>query len=73
MCLLLVCVLLIGCAPKGENIESTAPVTTGAALETLAPVQSADKTEQALARIAQLGSSPDDNYRVFYEIFVYSF
>ena len=73
ICLLLVCVLLIGCAPQGENTETTAPVTTGAALETLAPVQTADKTEQALAEIAKLGTSPDDNYRVFYEIFVYSF
>ena len=74
LCLLLVCLLLIGCAPQGENMDSTtAPVSTGAALETLAPVQSAEKTEQALAQIAQLGTSPDDNYRVFYEIFVYSF
>ena len=74
LCLLLVCLLLIGCAPQGENMDSTtAPVSTGAALETLAPVQSAEKTEAALAQIAQLGTSPDDNYRVFYEIFVYSF
>ena len=74
LCILLVCVLLIGCAPQGENMDSTtAPVSTGAALETLPPVQSAEKTEQALAQIAQLGTSPDDNYRVFYEIFVYSF
>ncbi|MBR2422638.1 MAG: DUF3459 domain-containing protein [Oscillospiraceae bacterium] len=71
--LLLVCLLLIGCAPQGENSETTAPVNTGAALETTAPVQSAEKTEQALAEIAKLGNSPDDNYRVFYEIFVYSF
>ena len=74
LCLLLVCVLLFGCAPQGENTDSTtAPVSTGAALETQAPVQTADRTEQALAQIAQLGTSPDDNYRVFYEIFVYSF
>ena len=73
LCLLLVCVLLIGCAPQGENTESTAPVSTGAALETQGIPQSAEKTEQALAQIAQLGTSPDDNYRVFYEIFVYSF
>ena len=30
-------------------------------------------TEQALENIAQLGTSPDDNYRTWYEIFVYSF
>lgn len=74
LCLLLVCLLLIGCAPQGENTDSTtAPVTTGAALETLPPVQTAEKTEQALVEIAQLGTSPDDHYRIFYEIFVYSF
>ena len=67
LCLLLVCVLLIGCAPQGENSDSTAPVNTGAAY------QNAEKTQQALAEIAKLGTSPDDNYRVFYEIFVYSF
>ena len=74
LCLLLACVLLIGCAPQGENTDSTtAPVSTGAALETEPSVQTADKTEQALAEIALLGESPDDNYRVWYEIFVYSF
>ena len=74
ICMLLVCAFLIGCAPQGENTDSTtAPVTTGAALETEASVQSAEKTEQALAQIATLGTSPDDNYRVWYEIFVYSF
>ena len=31
------------------------------------------KTKQALEEIKQLGESPDDNYRTFYEIFVYSF
>jgi glycosidase len=67
ICLLLVCAFLIGCAPQGDNSESTAPVTTGAAY------QNAEKTEQALAEISKLGTSPDDNYRVFYEIFVYSF
>ncbi len=72
-CLLLVCVLLMGCAPQGENSETTAPDSSGAALETQDIPQSAVKTEQALAEIALLGESPDDNYRVFYEIFVYSF
>ena len=64
ICLLLVCTLLTGCT---LNSDSTAPVNSGAAS------QNAEKTEQALAEIAKLGSSPDDNYRVFYEIFVYSF
>ena len=30
-------------------------------------------TEEALAQIRTLGESPDDNYRTWYEIFVYSF
>lgn len=36
-----------------------------------APKQTA--TEKALEEIHALGTSPDDNYRTFYEIFVYSF
>ncbi len=71
VCLLLSVLLLMGCAPTGDNTDTTAPVSTGAALETVP--QEAIKTEQALAEIAQLGESPDDNYRTFYEIFVYSF
>ena len=31
------------------------------------------QTEQALAQIKTLGESPDDNYRTYYEVFVYSF
>jgi len=75
LCLLLITALLMGCAPQGENMESTtAPVSTGAALETIATEpQEAVKTQQALAQIASLGESPDDNYRTWYEIFVYSF
>ena len=67
--LLLSILLLFGCAPQGGNTETTAPVSTGAALES----GQAAKTEAALAEIAKLGASPDDNYRTFYEIFVYSF
>ena len=66
--LLLTAALLFGCS-NGINPETTAPVSTGAALES----EQAVKTEAALAEIALLGESPDDNYRTFYEIFVYSF
>ncbi len=72
LCLLLVCVFLIGCTPTGGNTETTAPETSGAALETQGS-ETAAKTQQALAEIATLGESPDDNYRTWYEIFVYSF
>lgn len=66
--LLLAVLLLFGCS-NGINTETTAPENSGAALESAQAV----KTEAALAEIAKLGASPDDNYRTFYEIFVYSF
>ena len=61
--LLLAVLMLFGC-----NTNTTAPENSGAALES-----EAVKTEAKLAEIALLGESPDDNYRTFYEIFVYSF
>ena len=66
--LLLAVLLLFGCS-NGINTETTAPENSGAALESAQAV----KTEAALAEIAKLGASPDDNYRTWYEIFVYSF
>ena len=66
--LLLATLLLFGCS-NGINPETTAPETSGAALESAQAV----KTEAALAEIALLGESPDDNYRTWYEIFIYSF
>ena len=75
LCLLLSLLLLIGCTAQGElNDPTTAPDSSGAALDT-EPTQPQGpvKTEQALANIASLGSSPDDNYRTWYEIFVYSY
>lgn len=76
-CLLLSVLLLVGCASGGQNSESTAaPETSGAVLatepEAVLPT-TAEKTEQAIAQIKTLGESPNDNYRTFYEIFVYSF
>ena len=57
--MLLAVLLLAGCASA-----QTAPAETE---------PSAVLTEQALAEISALGESPDDNYRTWYEIFVYSF
>ena len=66
VCLLLSVLLLVGCAPMGANNDSNAaPGSSGAVLAT--------KTERAIEEIKKLGESPDDNYRTFYEIFVYSF
>lgn len=77
LCLLLAVLLLVGCASTGNNNDTTtAPESSGAALDIQATeTQSASdvSTEQALAEISKLGTSPDDNYRIWYEIFVYSF
>jgi len=57
LCLMLCILLLAGC---GNN---TAPELSGAV-----------KTQQALDQINTLGYTvPDDNYRTWYEVFVYSF
>ena len=81
LCLLLTLLLLVGCAPSGANTEPTAaPESSGAALVTqptepapTVPAVAEKTTEQVLAEINALGTSPDDNYRTYYEIFVYSF
>lgn len=58
ICLMLAVLLLCGCSHE----NTTAPESSGAAF-----------TEAALKQIQALGKSPDDNYRTWYEIFVYSF
>ena len=68
---LLICVLLLfslfaGCAGKKGT-----PSTTTAPTQPAGPVELS--LEEKLAHIATLGSSPDDNYRVWYEMFVYAF
>lgn len=63
ICLLLCVFLLVGCTPK-SNLN--APDSSGASVD-------APQTEKALSEIQKLGESPDDNYRIWYEIFVYSF
>ena len=55
------CLLLVCFLLAGCNL--TAPGFPGAALD----------IQKEVDKIAQLGESPDDNYRTFYEIFVYSF
>ncbi len=72
-CLLLAVCFLFGCSAKqNEETEgtTTAPESaSGAVVDNMEAV----KTEQALTQIKALGESPDDNYRTWYEIFVYSF
>ena len=62
LCLLLSMILLAGC-------NTNAPDYSGAFLQDRTP----KGTQKALAEIKQLGQCPDDNYRTWYEIFVYSF
>ena len=76
LCLLLALVMFVGCTAPQEQPESTtnAPDSSGASVDSQEVLSgTAERTEQALAEIAKLGESPDDNYRTFYEIFVYSF
>jgi glycosidase len=63
ICLLLCILMLAGCAGNHNN---NAPDLSGASVD-------APQTEKALSEIKKLGQSPDDNYRTWYEIFVYSF
>lgn len=65
VCLLLITALLAGC---GQTEKTAAPDVSGAVT-----VPGAGKTQAALDSIHALGTSPDDNYRTWYEIFVYSF
>lgn len=84
ICLLFVIAMLVGCAPTSKTDitepttivpEATDPVTTDPVVTE--PVEDTAALmadlETRIANYAQLGSSPDDNYRTWYEVFVYSF
>ena len=75
-CLLIVIALLAGCTPASspDSTEpTTEPITEPVTEPTEDPAIAMAELEDRLASYAQLGSSPDDNYRTWYEIFVYSF
>ena len=75
LCLILSVLLLTGCN-AGNPDMTNAPDSSGASVDTQAAdtqPQSAEKTAAALEQIALLGESPNDHYRVWYEVFVYSF
>ena len=63
LCLVLVVFMLVGCTPTSTSNPGP----------TEQPLTDLQKLEQRIAQYAQLGTSPDDNYRTWYEIFVYSF
>lgn len=58
LCLLLCTLLLVGCTAQNNT-----PEDSGVSVQ----------TDKAIEQIKLLGESPDDNYRTWYEIFVYSF
>lgn len=83
ICLLSVIAMLVGCTPT-SNPDATEATTTILPFVTEPPVTQPDEPEvdtsaqmaeleNRIASYAQLGSSPDDNYRTWYEVFVYSF
>ena len=73
-CLLLALLCLTGCASHTTEAPATAPDSSGAALDTQPSLPlSAEQTDRAVEQLRQLGESPDDNYRTFYEVFVYSY
>ena len=76
LCLLLIVLLLVGCAHNGTDpVNNTAPDDSSGAAVDLQPSENREAvlTEKALSEIKLLGESPDDNYRTWYEIFVYSY
>ena len=75
--------MLAGCTPAGTPDTSTPsadqtepltdPTTEPVTEPTVDNAALMGELEDRLAGYAQLGSSPDDNYRTWYEVFVYSF
>lgn len=65
LCLLLIATCLISCANTVAASEFSGAVAVSG--------ENAATLQTALDQIHALGSSPDDNYRTWYEIFVYSF
>ena len=81
LCLIL-CLALIftGCsaAPEETFSSETVPESSETAAPDTVPTEPREpegpvKTEQALKEISMLGSVPDDDYRIWYEVFVYAY
>ena len=72
--MLLSVLLLTGCTDPQNTESTTAPETSGAVIDvTEGKPVTAEKTEKALAKIHSLGQSPNDEYRIWYEIFPYAY
>lgn len=72
LCFLLAAMMLVGCGNVAPTTTTAAPTTTVPATTTTPPAPVFD-VDARIEEISKLGSSPDDNYGVWYEIFVYSF
>ena len=73
LCLLLAVLMLTGCGNVADNGPTTQPSTQPSTQPTTVPTEPVFDVDARIQEIAKLGSSPEDNYGVWYEIFVYSF
>ena len=75
LCVLLAALMLVGCsnvvATTAPAPSTTVPGTTQPA--TTVPAAPTFDVDARIEEISKLGTRPDDNYGVWYEIFVYSF
>lgn len=73
--LLLVIFLLVGCGNKqsGNAAASDSSEAADSISAAVAGEKAPELTEKKLEAIHALGQSPEDNYRTWYEIFVYSY
>lgn len=70
LCFVMIIAMLAGCTPASSGHTEPSGTTAPPAVEK----QLTDLSlEERLAEYAKLGSSPDDNYRTWYEIFLYAF
>ena len=73
ICLLLCLSLLAGCSQPAAASQASQTTASPASSGEAEGVFGNGEIEQRLAEIHALGQSPDDNYRTWYEVFVYSF
>ena len=73
ICLLLCLTLLAGCSQPAAASRASQTTASPASSGEAEGVFGSGEIERRLAEIHALGQSPDDNYRTWYEVFVYSF
>ena len=73
ICLLLCLTMLAGCSQPAATPQTPQTTASPASSGEAEGVFGNGEIKQRLAEIHALGQSPDDNYRTWYEVFVYSF